>query len=71
MKNIDPEYTKEPVPSSIGMSLSSGGDGAKGLMERRISSGYNGVLFSPSLREAEETEAFAGFSYAPPIDFIP
>ncbi|XP_046384338.1 serine/threonine-protein kinase Sgk1-like [Ischnura elegans] len=71
MKNIDPEFTKEPVTSSVGMSLASGGEEGKGLIDRRISSGYNGVLFSTSIRDAEENEAFAGFSYAPPVDIFP
>ncbi|XP_071440740.1 serine/threonine-protein kinase Sgk1-like [Hetaerina americana] len=71
MRNIDPEFTKEPVPSSVGMSYTSGAEGNKGLIERRISSGCNGVLFSTSIRDAEDTEAFAGFSYAPPMEIMP
>ncbi|KAG8233340.1 hypothetical protein J437_LFUL010890 [Ladona fulva] len=70
MHNIDPEFTKEPVPSSVGMSQSSVGDISRGIMGRRISSGYCGVFLSNSIRDIDDCEAFAGFSYAPPNETL-
>lgn len=47
LQHIDPEFTREPVTSSVGCSHSTS-------------------VLSASVREADD--AFAGFSYAPPID---
>ncbi|XP_067006331.2 serine/threonine-protein kinase Sgk1 [Anabrus simplex] len=47
LRNIDPEFTREPVPASVGQS-------------------HSNCVLSASVREADD--AFAGFSYAPPMD---
>ena len=47
LQHIDPQFTREPVTSSLGCSHST-------------------FALSASVKEADD--AFAGFSYAPPID---
>jgi len=47
LQHIDPQFTREPVTSSLGCSQST-------------------YALSASVQEADD--AFAGFSYAPPID---
>jgi hypothetical protein len=47
LQHIDPQFTTEPVTSSLGYSHST-------------------CALSASVQEADD--AFAGFSYAPPID---
>ncbi|XP_063238015.1 serine/threonine-protein kinase Sgk1-like isoform X3 [Bacillus rossius redtenbacheri] len=49
LQHIDPAFTLEPVPSSVGRSQT-----------------HSTCLLSASVREADD--AFAGFSYAPPIE---